>query len=430
MSSSGFLVSAPGKVILFGEHSAVYGKPAIAAALSLRTYLLVKPNERPNEITLKFDDIELLHSWKIDELPWDKLKPLINIEDGVPEYNEYLVPEIDNILRDYLGDTTTSRHFIACHCFLYLYVHLCSSDSPGMVFDLKSTLPIGAGLGSSASVSVCLSTAFSLLGKHISRPVHEHDEKSAPASNDTLDFIDKWSLIGEKCFHGNPSGIDNAVATYGGAVMYQRMKSPSLPSVRTTMRNFPSLQLLLTNTKVPRSTASLVGRVAEIVNTHERCAEAILDAMGHLVASAYEIMIKPDLPQADKEKLLELVNVNHGLLSALDVSHPSLEKVRIISSSHGIGYTKLTGAGGGGCAITLIKDGVKEAEINKAIEEFKNEGYDTFETALGGKGVGVLDIKDLPAQYSNKPLHDIFALNQEELESVLHHNTLQNWKFW
>lgn len=48
--------------------------------------------------------------------------------------------------------------------------------------------------------------------------------------------------------------------------------------------------------------------------------------------------------------------MNHCLLSAMGVSHPSLEQVRAITSKHGL-KTKLTGAGGGGCAVTVIRDG-------------------------------------------------------------------------
>ena len=71
MSQLPFIVGAPGKVIIFGEHAAVYGKPAIAAALSLRCYLLVSPSFDSNTIRLQFPDIKLDHSWNIKDLPWE-----------------------------------------------------------------------------------------------------------------------------------------------------------------------------------------------------------------------------------------------------------------------------------------------------------------------------------------------------------------------
>lgn len=53
----------------------------------------------------------------------------------------------------------------------------------------------------------------------------------------------------------------------------------------------------------------------------------------------------------------KLMNMNHGLLCALGVGHPALTKVAEISAKHGSMACKLTGAGGGGCAITLVPDG-------------------------------------------------------------------------
>lgn len=67
-----FMVSAPGKVIVFGEHAVVHGKAAMAAAISLRSYLLVTTlSKSQRTITLNFRDLGLSHTWDIDTLPWD-----------------------------------------------------------------------------------------------------------------------------------------------------------------------------------------------------------------------------------------------------------------------------------------------------------------------------------------------------------------------
>ena len=67
-----FMVSAPGKVIVFGEHAVVHGKAAMAAAVSLRSYLLVTALSKSHRtLTLVFPDVGLDHTWSIDNLPWD-----------------------------------------------------------------------------------------------------------------------------------------------------------------------------------------------------------------------------------------------------------------------------------------------------------------------------------------------------------------------
>jgi mevalonate kinase len=65
-------------------------------------------------------------------------------------------------------------------------------------------------------------------------------------------------------------------------------------------------------------------------------------------------------PEVPREKMLQalasLMQENHAHLDTLGVSHPSLEEIREVTSSFGLS-TKLTGAGGGGCAVTLVPDG-------------------------------------------------------------------------
>lgn len=415
-----FFVSAPGKVILFGEHSAVYGKPAIAAALSLRAYLLVSPSANPNDIVLEFPDIGLVHTWSRDSLPWDEIAAFLPAE---PTTTDQLVPELLDVLADFL-DIADPLHYTACRCFLYLYTSLCSRDIAGRRFCVRLTLPIGAGLGSLAATAVCLLSALAVLGGHVEEPqygAHDHVPRKDSAG---AAFIDAWALMGEKCFHGNPLGIDNAVATHGGAVMYQRSAGAGEAAVRTSVRNFAELPLLLTNTKVPRSTAELVGGVAALAAKYGPTVESILAAMERLAAHAYELMVRP---QCDRAALAELVRVNHGLLVALGVLHPSLEQVRLIADQCSLGATKLTGAGGGGCAITLLGDGVDAGAVARARAEFDAAGFECFDATLGGRGVGMLREAD-DTVFSPERL--AACTTRDEIEAAVGASQLPGWRYW
>lgn len=84
------------------------------------------------------------------------------------------------------------------------------SDLSSVEIEIKSELPIGAGLGSSAGFSVCLSTALLITAGLVSCPTEDNVWK-----DQDLDLINKWAFIGETLTHGKPSGIDNSIATYG-----------------------------------------------------------------------------------------------------------------------------------------------------------------------------------------------------------------------
>ncbi|RYP53283.1 hypothetical protein DL769_010546 [Monosporascus sp. CRB-8-3] len=192
-------------------------------------------------------------------------------------------------------------HIRSATAFLYLFPSLGSPQSAGFVYTLQSTIPIGAGLGSSASVSVCLSTALllqirTLAGPHPDQPLKE--------------------------------------------------------------------------------------------------AELILSAIGQLTTSALELISSANFDGDDTydaiERLGTLICMNHGLLDALGVSHPCLERVREFVDHAGIGWTKLTGAGDGGCAMTLLRPDINEETVEELERKFIAEGFQKYEAILGADGVGVL----------------------------------------
>ncbi|KAK6334156.1 Mevalonate kinase [Orbilia brochopaga] len=384
-----FMVSAPAKVIMYGEHAVVHGKAAIAAALSLRSYLHVQHLPRDNRtVTLHFADIKLNHTWDIESLPWDFFNSPSKKRLHFDTVSS-LDPDLLEALEPYLSPID-NKYRAAATAFLYIYLCLGSKHSPAAIFTLRSTIPIGAGLGSSASITVCLSAALHLQSGMIIHPSAKLFEEECARQ---LKRINDWAFVGEMCIHGNPSGVDNTVATGGKAVLFRRGDYSKPPEVKR-LEHFPELPLMLVNTNQPRRTADLVGAVHGLRNAHPTTCGLMLDAIDNVTAEAMMLLdnkhFRPD--DSHLTRLGELVRINHGLLVSLGVSHPKLERVRQIVDGSGIGWTKLTGAGGGGCAFSILKPGgpVEEAKKIAVEETLREEGMVTYEATLGGDGVGVL----------------------------------------
>ncbi len=295
----------------------------------------------------------------------------------------------------------------AASAFLYLFLSLGSQQSPPCIYTLRSTIPIGAGLGSSASISVCLSAALLLQIRALSGP---HPDQPCQESALQLERINRWAFVGELCIHGNPSGVDNTVSSFGKAVLFQRTDYSKPPVVKPLL-SFPELPLLLVNTRQSRSTAVEVAKVAALKAAHPSITSLLLDAIGATSTAAHDLIVSKGFGGSRPDslhRLGELITVNHGLLVSLGVSHPKLERIRALIDHAGIGWTKLTGAGGGGCAITILKpmqasNGAASSDEDSASEEscpppeissvrniLASEGFDAFATTLAGDGVGVL----------------------------------------
>lgn len=441
-----FMVSAPGKVIVFGEHAAVFGKPAVAAAISLRSYLLVTTLSKSRRtVTLNFRDIGLNHTWAIDTLPWsvfhDASKKkfyhsLVNSLD--PELLDAIRPHAEAVSRD-LPEKQRKMHVRSATAFLYLFLSLGSLQSPGFVYTLRSTIPIGAGLGSSASVCVCLSTALLLQTRTLAGP---HPDQPLKEAEVQIERINHWAFVGELCIHGDPSGVDNTVSSGGKAVLFQKKNTSGPPSV-TPLVNFPKLQLLLVDTRQPRSTATQVEKVRRLKDDHPITTDSVLDTIGQLTTSALELISSTNFNDNGTynaiNRLGELIRMNHGLLYALGVSHPRLERVCELVEQSGIGWTKLTGAGGGGCAITLFRPNVNKETVEELERKFIAERFQKYDAILGADGVGVL----WPAVFRNGP----DGKNGEEIDQEKFENAdgawgieqlvgvgiredREGWKFW
>ena len=433
-----FMTSAPGKVIVYGEHAVVHGKTAMAAAISIRSYLHVTTlSKSQRTITLKFPDINLNHTWNIDHLPWSKFahpskkKSYFDLVTSLDsDLTEAMTPHLSGVSPNLSGERKKT-HQAAASAFLYLFLSLGSQSFPGCIYVLRSNLPIGAGLGSSASISVCLSSALLLQIRALSGP---HPDQPSDEAATQLERINRWAFVGEMCIHGNPSGVDNTVSTNGRAVLFKR-EDYSKPPKAVPIRSFPELPLLLVNTRQPRSTATEVAKVAMLKTALPDVTELILNAIDKVTESAHALLTSDGFSHADRattETLGSLMNINHGLLVSLGVSHPRLERIRELVDYAGVGYTKLTGAGGGGSAITLLKPDSSPDKLKDLESKLDAEDFERFETTLGGEGVGVL----WPALLRGKEidLEGFLGADSEEAIEMLvgasRREQNQRWQFW
>jgi mevalonate kinase len=415
----------------------------MAAAISLRSYLLVTSLSKSRKtVTLRFPDIMLDHTWDIEALPWSKFSNPAKKKfyyDLVTSLDSDLVAAMEPHLAEIspsASPETRKKHQAAAAGFMYLFLSLGSPHSHAAIYTLRSTIPIGAGLGSSASVSVCFAAALLLQIRALSGP---HPDQPSDESGTQIERINRWAFVSEMCIHGNPSGVDNTVSSGGRAVIFKR-KDYTKPPVVRSIRKFPELPLLLVDTKQSRSTAVEVAKVATLRKDHPDVTEMMLDAIDKVSESAHALITASDFDQEDPEclkKLGELIRINHGLLVSLGVSHPRLERIRELVDHAGIGWTKLTGAGGGGCAITMLKPGASDTVVEALERRLLSEGYGIYKTTLGGDGVGVLwpaivetaDTEPGGEEISQERLLAVEGIEEvEELAGV--HDEDTSWKFW
>ncbi len=215
--------SAPGKIILFGEHAVVYGRPAIAAP-----------------VTQVHADVEVT----------DSRQPGIWID----------APDIS--LHAELG-TLPDSHPLSVLIIGTLKAVGITYKLP-LTIHIHSTIPVASGLGSGAAVSVAIARALSA---HLGLPLSD-------------DQVSQLAYGTEALYHGTPSGIDNTVVTYGCPVYF--VKGQSIE----TLRVGAPFTIVIGDTGVPAPTKESVADVRRLWEREIPHWEKIFDQVGDLATRA------------------------------------------------------------------------------------------------------------------------------------------------
>jgi len=296
-----FKVSAPGKIILSGEHAVVYGYPGLYAATSLRMNVTVSRS----------------------------------VNEGTSSYSKYAFKKAKQFFK----------------------------AKSNYSFEIESKIPVGSGMGSSASLAVCMSALAQKMAK----------------KDFNLEEINRVAYEIEKKQHGKPSGGDNTIVTFGGYLWY-RKESEKLKvfSKITPIKTLPKLFIINSGTPT-ESTGEMVGLVREKYNKNQ---DEVTDIFNQ-IENCSKGLLKTILGE-EKNDIGEIFTFNQRLLEQLGVV--SLETKNLISLlEKNDASVKISGAGGRtkGSGILLI--------YHKNPEKLKNfvnqQKLDIIPVSLGKKGV-------------------------------------------
>ncbi|KAG8363799.1 hypothetical protein BUALT_Bualt19G0059900 [Buddleja alternifolia] len=375
---------APGKIILAGEHAVVHDTTAVAAAIDLYTYVSLHfptPSENDDALKLHLKDIPLEFSWPVGRLK-EVLPELGSHPASSPSSCSFeTIKAITSLVEEQNIPEANIALASGISAFLWMYTSIHGFKPAKAV--VTSELPLGAGLGSSAALCVALSAALLALTDYVKLDFNHQGWQMFGDSE--LELVNKWAFEGEKIIHGKPSGLDNTVSTYGNMIKFL---SGELTRIKTNM----PIKMLITNTKVGRNTKTLVSNVSDRTMRHSSAMSSVFNAVGSIsneLASIIQSPVSDDLAITKKEeKLGELMEMNQGLLQCMGVSHASIETVIRITSKYKLS-TKLTGAGGGGCVLTLLPNLLSGTVVDKVIADLESCGFQCLIAGIGGRGMEI-----------------------------------------
>ncbi|MDF7640746.1 mevalonate kinase [Bifidobacterium sp. ESL0784] len=332
------------KVILMGEHSVVYGYPAVAAPLlSLKMRAWVTP------VVQTQNNAE-------------------NIYGTSKTANRYGSQPSRTVISDFRHSSVMDSSQTPCGTLKALNYEGSLSDAgsrfggleravkvatefagyPGLAFDVvtDSSFPAGRGMGSSAASA----------GAVIRAILDACDVKTSEEQ------ILKLTNEAEVITHGNPSGLDAATTCSRDLVAFE---SGDIEKMRVDMPAY----LIIADSGIAGSTREAVGNVHKEDEQDHAHVKSIMDELGELARAA-----ETDLELGTVRMLGERMNRAHGLLNELNVSHPLVNHLAEAARVAGASGAKMTGGGLGGCLIALAADeqtaeNVKRALLNEGARE-------------------------------------------------------------
>ena len=305
--------SGYGKVILFGEHFVVHGLPGIVSAIDSTT------------------DAEVHKSLKGLQIKDER-----KTAKGYSE--EKRLQQIESIER--------------------MLKAMGIDPKIGLDIWIGGTLPGFSGLGASAASSVAIARAIAQeLGMQIP------DEK-----------INQVAYEAEKAYAGNPSGIDNAAATYGGLMWFKKDTTGGPDKIEKLHARRP-IEIVIGSTGKVANTKAMVEGVAERKTKNPSKYEPLFKQAENVALAGRKALENYDL-----KKIGELMNENHRLLQEIGVSSKELDMLVDLARKQGAFGAKLTGGGGGGCMVALTPG--KELQ-GKVVSVIKSAGFDLLSTKIG-----------------------------------------------
>ncbi len=292
--------SAPGKIILFGEHAVVYGRPALA----------VPVNQVQVEVEIRASDSAgiWIHA------------PLIDLHAELSSLppDHPIGSVILRLLPSSLRPSSSSM----------------GDGREGIDISISSTIPVAAGLGSGAAASVALIRALS---SFFQKPL-------------TNEQISELAFEIEKLHHGTPSGIDNTVIAYNMPVYFIRGQPTE------TFQPGKPFTIVIGDTGIPAPTKESVADVRRLWLRDTSRVEDIFNEIAQI-----SLIARRSIESGKPELLGELMDHNHALLQQLTVSSPELDKLVDAARRAGALGAKLSGGGRGGNMIALAEQARAES---------------------------------------------------------------------